>query len=324
MSRCDDVGASVNAGLAAEALVEWFKVHARSLPWREGYDPYRVLVSEFMLQQTQMGAAVPYFTRWMERWPNLPSLAEADESEVLKLWEGLGYYSRCRNLLKAARSMVEAGHRAPPPDAAKLRTYPGIGEYTAGAVASVAYDLPVPAIDGNAERVIARLCDIEAPAGSAPLRRRVTAFASDMLRTVSPRLLNQALMDLGALVCTPRGADCGACPLAVRCLARRRGAVDERPLPRARPPVLREEAWGLIALFRDRLLLRRRPDKGVWASMWEVPWFSRTTAGFASDFRAWTEENGWSLRGDVRELGAVSFSFTVHLSLIHISEPTRP
>ena len=303
---------SVNAGLAAEALVGWFKVHARSLPWREGYNPYRVLVSEFMLQQTQMGTAVPYFTRWMERWPDLPSLAEADESEVLKLWEGLGYYSRCRNLLKAARSMVEAGYRVPPPDAVKLRTYPGIGEYTAGAVASVAYDLPVPAVDGNAERVIARLCDIEAPAGSAPLRRRVTAFASDMLRTVSPRLLNQALMDLGALVCTPRGADCGTCPLAVRCLARRRGAVNERPLPRVRPPVLREEAWGLIALFQDRLLLRQRPDRGVWASMWEVPWFPRTAAGFAVDFRDWTGENAWSLRGDVRELGAVSFSFTVH------------
>lgn len=303
---------SVNAGLSAKALVAWFRDHARSLPWREGYDPYRVLVSEFMLQQTQMSTAVPYFTRWMERWPDLSALAGADESEVLKLWEGLGYYSRCRNLLKAARSMVEAGYRVPPPDAVKLRTYPGIGEYTAGAVASVAYDLPVPAIDGNAERVIARLCDIAAPAGSTPLRSHVAAFASDMLRTVSPRLLNQALMDLGALVCTPRGADCGACPLAVSCLARRYDVVNERPLPRVRPPVVREEAWGLVALFQDRLLLRRRPDRGVWASMWEVPWFPRTAAGFAADFRDWTGENGWSLKGDVRELGAVSFSFTVH------------
>ena len=276
------------------------------------HDPYKVLVSEFMLQQTRMSAVVPYFERWMERWPDLPSLAAAREEEVLKLWEGLGYYSRCRNLLKAVRAMAAEGLAAPPPDAAKLRAFPGIGEYTAGAVASVAYDLPTPAVDGNAERVVSRLCNIPEPAGSAALRREAARVATEMYAAVRPRELNQALMELGAMVCTPRRADCGACPLSGHCAAWREGTAEQRPLPRVRASVSREEAWGGIFLREEKILLRRRPPAGVWASMWEVPWFPRTCGDFAADLRRWPEGCGITPGGDVRALGTASFSFTTH------------
>ena len=301
--------------LYAELLVEWFRAHARDLPWREGYAPYWVLVSEFMLQQTQVATVIPYFERWIARWPNLADLAAADEAEVLKAWEGLGYYSRCRNLLRAVRAMTEAGYSEPPASAVELRAFPGIGEYTAGAVASIGYDLPVPAVDGNAERVISRFFGIAEPAGSTALRREVASVVSSMLRHVSARELNQALMDLGAAVCTPRGADCGACPWRERCVTREEGRVEEFPLPRPRASVSREAAWGLLALRSSSVLLHRRPDKGLWSSMWETPWFERRSEDFWDDFEAWRASLGvdLELRQDtLTEAGAVSFSFTTH------------
>ena len=309
-------------------LVEWFRTHARALPWREEvYDPYKILVSEFMLQQTQMGTAIPYFERWMARWPDLTSLAAADEVEVLKLWEGLGYYSRCRNLLKAARAMVKAGYTCPPSSVEELRSFPGIGDYTAGAIASIGYDLPEPAVDGNVERVISRLLGMEEPSGSVALRRRVTDTVSAMLKAaggpheerLSPREFNQALMDLGAMVCTPsRGGVpfCGVCPWGKCCLAHKTGQEAKLPLPRQRPTILQEDAWGLLGISpaQKELLLHRRSNKGLWADMWEVPWFSRT-GDFWRDFEAWQESYGLMLcpdRDSLRKVGSAIFSFTKH------------
>ena len=308
-------------------LVEWFRRHARVLPWREGvYDPYKILVSEFMLQQTQVGTVIPYFERWMARWPDLSSLAAADEAEALKLWEGLGYYSRCRNLLKAARAMVKAGYDCPPASVEELRAFPGIGDYTAGAIASIGHDLPVPAVDGNVERVISRLLGMEEPSGSTALRRRVTDSVSVMLKgtggshgeRVSPREFNQALMDLGATVCTPsRGGVpfCGECPWEKSCLAHETGRERELPLPRQRAPISQEDAWGFLAVSQnERLLLHRRPNKGLWADMWEVPWFARN-GDFGRDFDAWRLSCGLELQLDkdsLREVGSTSFSFTTH------------
>lgn len=292
-------------------LVDWFSVHARALPWREDYDPYKVLVSEFMLQQTQVETVLPYFERWMAVYPTLAALAQADEASVLKLWEGLGYYSRCRNLLNAARAMVREGFSLPPPDVEKLRSYPGIGSYTAGAVASVAYNLPVPAVDGNAERVIARLCDVALPAGSGALRRRVAAIVSDMIPEGGARALNQGLMDLGAAVCTPRSADCLRCPLISCCLGTRRDTPLCRPLPKRRADIRGIEAWGVLGLREGACLLRRRPDKGLWASMWEIPWFERESEHFGSDFEDWASPYGLSC-SSCRDVAQVSFSFTRH------------
>ncbi|MBR1671732.1 MAG: A/G-specific adenine glycosylase [Fretibacterium sp.] len=302
----------------AQLLVRWFRVHARALPWREGgYDPYRVLVSEFMLQQTQVGTVIPYFERWMSRWPDLRSLAAADELEALKLWEGLGYYSRCRNLLGAARALVEAGHDSPPASVEALRACPGIGEYTAGAVASIGHDVPVPAIDGNAERVISRLLAIEEPAGSPALRREVVEAVTFMLQGVSARELNQALMDLGAMVCTPsrgRAPLCGDCPWENGCFAHKMAHEMRFPLPRQRAVVSQENVWGLLALSNAGLLLHHRPAKGLWASMWEVPWFDRKR-DFWEDFEAWRASEMFDIQlngNSLQEIGRANFSFTTH------------
>ena len=299
----------------AQRLVEWFRVHARDLPWRRGYDPYAILVSEFMLQQTQVATVIPYFERWMARWPDLGSLAQAEEAEALKMWEGLGYYSRCRNLLKAARALMEAGHAEPPASLEALRACPGIGEYTAGAVVSVGHDLPVPAVDGNAERVLSRLLGLEGTSGNAALRREVAIAVVAMLSGVSPRELNQALMDLGAMVCVPRKPKCGDCPWGEDCRAHALGTEEAYPQPKPRPAVSRDEAWGLLALHSLGILLRRRPQSGLWAGMWELPWFPRTSEDLWQDVETWTEapELVTRLRRDtLAEIGAVSFSFTTH------------
>ena len=304
----------------ARLLVEWFRRHARVLPWREGaYNPYKILVSEFMLQQTQVGTVIPYFERWMARWPDLNSLAAADEPEALKLWEGLGYYSRCRNLLKAARAMVKAGYTCPPASVEELHAFPGVGGYTAGAIASIGYDLPVPAVDGNVERVISRLLSIEEPSGSAVLRHKVAEAVSAMLDGVSPREFNQALMDLGAMVCTPsRGGVpfCGECPWEKSCIAHETGRERELPLPRQRAPISQEDAWGFLAVSpsQEGLLLHHRSNKGLWADMWEIPWFTRNSE-FWEDFDAWCRSYGLELqldRDSLREVGDTSFSFTTH------------
>jgi len=314
--------------LCGRLLSDWFSAHARRLPWREDYDPYRVLVSEFMLQQTQVETVLPYFERWMAAYPDLTSLAGAKEFEVLKLWEGLGYYSRCRNLLNAARTMVKEGLQLPPADVGRLRSYPGIGPYTAGAVASVAYNLPVPAVDGNAERVVARLCNIPLPAGSGALRRRVAEVVARMIPKGRARDLNQGLMDLGATVCTPHAANCPMCPLEAHCLSWEQGAPLSRPLPRPRADIRRIEAWGLVGFREGACLMRRRPDRGLWASMWELPWFERETEDFDSDFQDWARSWGFScvLRRDV---GQVAFSFTTHrvrawVVAAEVSTPTAP
>ena len=287
-------------------------MHGRDLPWRERYDPYEILVSEFMLQQTQVATVIPYFQRWMARWPTLASLAAAEEAEALKMWEGLGYYSRCRNLLRAARALAEAGYSGPPASVEALRACPGIGEYTAGAVVSVGHDLPAPAVDGNAERVLSRLLGLEGTSGSAALRRRVTDAVLAMLSGVSPREFNQALMDLGAMVCTPRGPRCGGCPWEGECRAHAQGREEAFPQPRARSAVSRDEAWGLLALRPEGVLLRRRPDAGLWAGMWEVPWFPRS-GELWRDLDAWAPGLAARLRRDTLvEVGAVSFSFTTH------------
>jgi A/G-specific adenine glycosylase len=264
-----------------------------------------------MLQQTQVETVLPYFEKWMALYPDLTSLAKADEGSVLKLWEGLGYYSRCRNLLSAARAMVREGFSVPPADA--LSRYPGIGPYTAGAIASIAYNLPVPAVDGNTERVMARLFDLEETAGSSALKRLA---AEKVLRTMpqeTPRAFNQALMELGALVCLPppKNPSCGDCPLAEVCAARMRGVQSLRPLPKPRPLLEKIQAWGVLCFIDGLCLLRRRPSKGLWAGFWEIPWFPRQTENSRADVTAWGKETGFQCLS-CREVGTARFSFTNH------------
>ena len=252
------------------ALVEFFEENQRELPWRRDPEPYPVLVSEVMLQQTRVDTMLPYFRRWMERFPTLEELAEAEQDEVLGLWQGLGYYSRARNLHRAAREVSERYGGHIPEDPQELRTLPGVGPYTAGAVASIAFGVSAPAVDGNVRRVLARLMNHPEPPGSL-----LREWASALVPSERPGTFNQALMELGSLVCTPRKPSCERCPLSAFCLARSEGTQECRPRRRRRaaPPFVREAVAVLSSegVEGRRVLLRRRGDRGLLAGMWELP-----------------------------------------------------
>ncbi len=257
-------------------LLAWYDARARDLPWREDTDPYRVWVSEVMLQQTRVEAVIPYYLRWMERFPSVERLAAAPEEEVMGAWAGLGYYSRARNLHRAAREVRERHGGVLPSDPEALRALPGVGEYTVGAVGSIAFGLPLPAVDGNVRRVLARLGDEPDPT-PAVLRR----WAVALVDPERPGDFNQALMELGATVCTPRNPLCGECPVSSACQSRAAGTQAERPVPR-RKGAVRAVAWGVAVLVAGsggeaRVLLRRRPSEGLLGGMWEFP--SQEVAG---------------------------------------------
>ncbi len=251
----------------AALLLAWYDRHARSLPWRGVQDPYRIWVSEIMLQQTRVETVTAYYDRFLNRFPTLAELAAAREEEVLKLWEGLGYYSRARNLWLGARQVMAELGGALPRDAAALRRIRGIGPYTAGAIASIAFQQPVPAMDGNVVRVLCRLRDLRENPRAPEARRRLETLAASLVPAGRPGDFNQAMMDLGAGVCVPGTPDCPRCPLRSLCLACAAGDAEELPrLPAARPP--RKIDYDLILLFSgDRVLMRRRSEKllqGLW------------------------------------------------------------
>ena len=249
------------------ALLAWYDRNARVLPWRGIQDPYRTWVSEAMLQQTRVETVLSYYERFLSRFPDLPSLADADESDVLKLWEGLGYYSRARNLLKGARMIMEKYHGCIPADPDQLRTICGIGPYMSGAIASIAFGVPVPAVDGNVVRVVSRLFGIREDAAVPAVRRDIESHAARLVPGDRPGDHNQAMMDLGATVCVPGTPDCNRCPLAAFCDAYRTGDAADLPvLPKSHKPKV--VPWTvLIICSGDRVLLRLRNEKllqGLW------------------------------------------------------------
>lgn len=253
----------------AAPLLEWFETRQRDdIAWRGERDPYAILVAEVMAQQTRVETAAPYHRRFMDRFPDVSTLAKAEEDEVLGLWEGLGYYARARNLRRAARRVVSEHGGRIPRTAAELRTLPGVGPYTAGAVASVAFGLPEPAVDGNARRVLSRLGDLETASPSELDRAARALLAAAPGR---PGDVNQALMDLGSAICTPRRPRCGACPLSNRCLALRRGTIGERP-PRKRRARSPERVEAAAVVRRGgRVLVLRRPSDGLLGGLWDFP-----------------------------------------------------
>jgi len=252
-------------------LLDWFAASARDLPWRRTLDPYHVWLSEIMLQQTQMERGVAYFERFVERFPDVASLDAASEDEVLKLWEGLGYYSRARNLRCAARVLMDRHGGIFPCDPAAIRALPGVGPYTAGAIASVAFNLPLPAVDANVLRVFARLLDIDEPVSTPAVKRRIEAAAEELLAPGQSRAFNQALMELGALVCLPRTPKCGGCPVAAHCLGLARGTAQARPVLKPAPAVIRIDMACGVLCCQGRIFIQKRRQGDVWPGLWEFP-----------------------------------------------------
>jgi A/G-specific adenine glycosylase len=262
---------------ARRALLEHYDAHRRDLPWRGETDPYRILVSEVMLQQTRVETVLGYYGPWLERFPDLASLARADTDEVLEAWEGLGYYRRARNLHRAARVVRERPDGSLPGTYAELRELPGLGEYTAGAVASIAFGEPVPAADGNVRRVLSRLFDEPDP---KPAWLRDTAAA--LVDPDRPGDWNQALMELGATVCVPRAPRCHRCPVAEWCAARAAGTQEGRPVRVARRAP-RKATFAVVVVHREgRVLLERRPEDGLLGGMWAFPEVEVSAAGDAA------------------------------------------
>ena len=250
-------------------LTQWFAQYARNLPWRENPSPYAVLVSELMLQQTQVRTVIPYFERWMTRFPTLQSLAEAEEADVLRLWQGLGYYSRARNLHRLAQTLLRDWQGQLPDDPAQLQSLPGIGRYTAGAIAAFAFDRSVPAVDGNIARVLARLLNLQQPIDRPTGQKILWETAATLLpegRTGGRNLIG-ALMELGALVCIPKKPNCSRCPLQADCRAPEPQALPIKA-PRAKT-ILLEESVGWI-LENGFLLLRAQTGRRA-RGLWKLP-----------------------------------------------------
>jgi len=257
----------------ASKLLAWYDANKRTLPWRGGAarSAYAVWVSEIMLQQTRVEAVIPYFERWMRLFPNIQGLANASEHDVLNAWEGLGYYSRARNLHKAARIVAEQYNGELPRDLDQLRKLPGIGRYTLGAIASIAFGMDVAALDGNIKRVYARLFDISEPVDSTAGEKILWQLADENLPKGRAGDYNQALMDLGATICVPKNPRCLICPVMKLCKARQNGTQDERPVRKPKRDVPHYISAAGVVIERGRVLLAQRPSKGLLAGMWEFP-----------------------------------------------------
>ena len=294
----------------ARALLRWYGIHARHLPWRappgEAPDPYRVWLSEVMLQQTRVAAVLPYFEAFVRRWPTVRHLAAASLKDVLAAWAGLGYYARARNLHACARAVVAGRGGAFPATVTELRVLPGVGPYTAAAVAAIAFGLREAAVDGNAERVLARYYGVGAPLPAA--RPQLRALAAGLVPARRPGDFAQALMDLGATVCTPAAPSCGSCPLRRGCIARASGEPESLPrrAPKRPRPVRYGVAFLAVRAADGAVLLRRRPPSGLLGGMpglHGTPWRDKP----------WNRPGARAhapARGRWRRLGAVTHVFT--------------
>jgi A/G-specific adenine glycosylase len=261
---------SIQRGIR-QALIDWFGRTGRDLPWRRDYNPYHVWISEIILQQTQMDRGVFYYRRWLERFPDIRAVAVAEEREILKYWEGLGYYARARNLHKAARMMVDRHQGKIPESYVALLGLPGIGPYTAAAIASIAFNHDIAVVDANVERIFARLFDIAGPIKDSATKKWIQKRAADLLPPGEARVFNQALMDLGGLICTPKNPACDSCPVAEFCAALKAGLVHQRPVVQASAKTIQIEMATGILVCQGLLFIQQRLADDVWGGLWEFP-----------------------------------------------------
>jgi len=310
----------------AKRLLAWYREHGRHLPWRGSREPYAVWVSEVMLQQTRVEVVTPYFASWMQRFPDLSSLAAAFEQDVLRVWEGMGYYSRARNLYRASKIVMSEYKGELPRDVKTLRRLPGIGAYIAGAIASIAYGMDEPALDGNIRRVFARLFDVQKAVNTPEAEHILRSCAAEHLPPGRAGDFNQAMMDLGATICTPRNPDCRLCPINDLCRAYILGIQAERPVVKPKPAVPHYTVVA-AAIRRDgRVLLARRPSKGLLGGLWEFPG-GRVEAGedlTSAIKREIREELGIGIHvGEhfgVYQHAYTHFRFTLHAFLCYLKD----
>ena len=312
------------AGVIRKKLLAWYRESKRDLPWRKTNDPYRIWVSEIMLQQTQVDTVIPYYQRFLERFPDLTALAAASLEEVLKVWENLGYYSRARNLHRAARIIVEKHGGIFPGNAESVMALPGIGAYTAGAILSIAFGEKIPAIDGNVRRVIARLYGIEGLITEPATLREIAGLADGLVAAQGTSLgdagdFNQALMDLGAMVCVPGIPLCRQCPLQRNCISLEQGKETLIPVSiKKKPLVLKHATAALIIDSKGRFLILQRPEHGLLAGLWKLP------GGFQSgreSLRASLEKTVWEETGvtiaSAETVARVNHTFTHFRMKLH-------
>lgn len=292
---------------ASDPLLSWYRENARDLPWRHKATAYRVWISEVMLQQTRVEAVKPYYARFLEAFPDLPALARAEEERLLKCWEGLGYYSRARNLQKAARQVMEQFGGELPASYEALLSLPGFGEYTAGAVASIAYGIRVPAVDGNGIRVFSRLLASEADGMNAGVRKSYRELLLSVMPPEEPGTYNQAVMELGATLCGPGGAPrCGECPLNALCRGYQGGNPTAFPVKAPKKPRRIEERTIFLLVCPNGVILQKRP-KGLLGGLWEFPGADGSLS--PEEQLAWLEEKGIASE-ELRPLPAAKHVFS--------------
>ncbi len=301
-------------------ILFWYRKNGRDLPWRKTADPYRIWVAEIMLQQTRVETALPYYKTFLKRFPTVQALAKAPQDDVLKTWENLGYYSRARHLHKAAQIVVERFSGSLPEHVEELQTLPGVGGYTAGAIASIAFGKAVPAVDGNARRVLMRLFAVSTAMNRPAAVRQVEGIAENLVPESAPGAFNQALMDLASSLCTPRKPACGRCPLREDCRARREGIQAEIP---RRPKKQRIPERQAVAVFvrdrKGRVLIVRRPGRGLLSALWKLP------GGFLREGEAPAEGLTRTVREEISvesepqlPIGAVRHSYSHFRMLLHV------
>lgn len=252
-------------------LLNWYAIHARQMPWRGKTDAYSIWVSEIMLQQTQVNTVIPYYDKWMQKFPTVQALAAAEEHDVLNVWEGLGYYSRARNMLKAARLVSDNYQGQFPSTTVELCKLPGIGRYTAAAISSIAFGADEAVLDGNVKRVLARLFEFSEAVNTPEGEKKLWLLAADLLPKGEASAYNQAVMDLGATICTPKSPDCIICPVNSICISLKNNSQEKYPLMREKPPVPHIDVVAAIIRQNYLVLIARRPSKGLLGGLWEFP-----------------------------------------------------
>lgn len=303
-------------------LLAWYRRNQRALPWRETCDPYRIWISEIMLQQTQVDMVIPYYHRFLKSFPSVSSLARAPQQKVLKAWENLGYYSRARNLHAAAKIISEKFNGRIPDTFEEIKTLPGIGQYTAGAILSIAYGQAYPAVDGNIRRILCRLFAIRKPVDDALEQKPLQTLAASLIPVKHPGDFNQALMDLGATICKPKNPDCSHCPVANLCQARIHDLQNVLPVMVKSPAIPhRQAAAAVIQNSKGMLLVVQRPSTGLLASLWKLPGgFIQKDENMEDSLRqSVKEELGISIRPG-KHLASVNHTYTHFRVTLHAYE----